>query len=159
MPQRTWVHWLLEALAAAAVLTVIALIGIHWGSLPERIPTHFNAAGEPNGWGPRNMLLILGGVAVGLYIVLSVAARAQRFVNVPFQLRRDDPHVQAEMLSMVIMVKTVTLVQLAWTIWRNIQTAQGHAEGLGPWFLPIYLTCLFLPLAYHLARLWRYRID
>ena len=65
-----WTGWF--ALALNGWITYRAV----WGPnpLPERIATHFDAAGNPNGWGPPAMLLLLpvigavvfGGVVSGI---------------------------------------------------------------------------------------------
>jgi len=41
--------------------------------LPERMATHFDASGQPNGWGSRTSAVILQGV-VGLVLPLMIAA-------------------------------------------------------------------------------------
>ena len=55
---------LLLPFAASAVL---------WSQLPERVPIHFNAQGEVNGWGPKWMnAFLLPAIGVGMYLLLLV---------------------------------------------------------------------------------------
>ena len=58
-------------LAPVILLASIAIILILWRRLPEEIPTHYNAAGEIDGYGGRGTLLILP--IVGLVTDLSFA--------------------------------------------------------------------------------------
>jgi uncharacterized membrane protein len=48
--------------AACIALAAIALAAtlLAWPHLPERVPLHWNAHGEVDGWGPRGMLMLLG---------------------------------------------------------------------------------------------------
>jgi immunity protein, SdpI family len=41
-----------------------------WNALPERVPIHFDAKGEPNGWGSRASEFILIGINVLTYLFL-----------------------------------------------------------------------------------------
>jgi uncharacterized membrane protein len=48
--------------AACIALVAIALAAtiLAWPHLPERVPLHWNAHGEVDGWGPRGMMMVLG---------------------------------------------------------------------------------------------------
>ncbi|MGQ9456264.1 MAG: DUF1648 domain-containing protein [Armatimonadota bacterium] len=55
-------------------LGIITLL-LHWHELPERIPTHFNCWGKPDSWEQKCDLFILEGLAVFLYLLLSMLNR------------------------------------------------------------------------------------
>lgn len=58
-----------SAAAVPLVLGALAvvLVALWWRELPIRVPTHWNAAGMPDGWGERGMALgVLLAVALGL---------------------------------------------------------------------------------------------
>ena len=63
--KRSTVDWMFEVLAAAAVIYGLVLL-IPYADIPDRIPSHFNAAGEADGWGNKSLLLILIGTNVAL---------------------------------------------------------------------------------------------
>ncbi len=58
-------------LAPVILLGCLAFILIIWHTLPEQIPTHFNAAGEIDGYGGRGTLLFMP--IFGLVMDLSIA--------------------------------------------------------------------------------------
>lgn len=64
----------LVGLAAAALL-------VRYPSLPETIPTHFNALGEADGWGPRSSVLILALVGVAMTLGLAWLSRFPNYFN------------------------------------------------------------------------------
>ncbi|MBS0266066.1 MAG: DUF1648 domain-containing protein [Planctomycetes bacterium] len=62
-------HWILAC--SLPVITLLVTVAIY-PSLPERIPTHWNAAGEIDGWGSKPMSFVMPGVMFGLLGLLSV---------------------------------------------------------------------------------------
>ena len=58
-------------LAPALLAGTILYILILWHKLPEQIPTHYNAAGEIDGYGGRGILLLMP--VIGLVTDLSIA--------------------------------------------------------------------------------------
>jgi uncharacterized membrane protein len=69
----TWRHELPSLLLLGAML---ALLAVTWPLAPDRIPTHWNAAGEVDRWGSRATgLLLLPLAALGLYLLLLFAPR------------------------------------------------------------------------------------
>ena len=62
-------------LAPLILLGSFVYILIVWHSLPEQIPTHYNAAGEIDGYGGRGSLLIMP--IIGLVTDLAVALTAR----------------------------------------------------------------------------------
>ncbi|MCS6928575.1 MAG: DUF1648 domain-containing protein [Saprospiraceae bacterium] len=50
---------LLEALAALFAILVVAVPIAYYGELPERIPRHFDIAGQVDSHGPKHFVLIV----------------------------------------------------------------------------------------------------
>lgn len=64
----TWLMWLVLPLTAFQYLRA-------WDRLPARLATHFNAAGQPNGWMTREAALEFGlGMTVLFLVVFTVAS-------------------------------------------------------------------------------------
>jgi len=62
----TWLMWLVLPLTALRFWWA-------WDRLPARMATHFNAAGQPNGWMPREAALEFGlGITVVFLVVFTV---------------------------------------------------------------------------------------
>ena len=60
-----------EVVAILGAIASISLILVYWQLLPSVIPTHFNMAGEVNGYGPKTELLIPVGLGLILYMALT----------------------------------------------------------------------------------------
>jgi uncharacterized membrane protein len=143
----------MEALARAALATIVGVVAMHWAELPAQVPRHFGISGNPDGWGKRNGMLLLPLTAIGLYILITVASRYQRLINVPMAIDRDAPEVQRLLQSMSITLKMVVLFVFAYLEWADVNTALGRSAGLGELFLPISLVAVFLPLGLYLRKL------
>ncbi|MFZ3576879.1 DUF1648 domain-containing protein [Virgibacillus sp. DJP39] len=69
--------------------TLIYLI-ILYPTLPERIPTHFNLAGEADGWGGKKTIFILPLVASFMFIGLYLISKAPRTFNLPVSITEEN---------------------------------------------------------------------
>ncbi len=65
-----------EIVQLAIIAAMFAAAATRWGSVPERIPIHWNAAGEVDGYGGRFVgLLLTPIITIGLYLLLKYIPR------------------------------------------------------------------------------------
>src|ERR1017187_4836177 len=81
----------LIALAVLVWITYQALAGAE--RLPDRIPTHFDMAGNANGWGSPAMLLLLPVIAAGLYLAIN------RDIPFPYGISLPGSHIERQILN------------------------------------------------------------
>ena len=141
------------------------LIEISVGKLPARIPTHFNAAGNADGWGSPDTLwvLLLAQVVTGL-IFVGVPLIGQRWpqaVNLGTRRLSDfTPEQQARILPLLrdmtgymsVLLNLFFVVML-----RQIIAAATavHPHLFVPWPLGIMLAGFVLITVYYLRRIFR----
>lgn len=157
MPGRSASDWVQEVLAFAALVAVIVVLAVHWTELPAQVPRHFGVSGAPDGWGDKSGMLLRPLTAVGMYILVTIASRHQRLINIPMAIDRDAPEVQRLLKSMSITLKMVILFVFVYIEWVQVNTALERSSGLGKLFLPISLVAVFLPLGLYLQKLRKYR--
>ena len=64
--KKEWFVW--PILLAPFIISIFL-----WDKLPEEVPTHFNASGEADDWGPKWInAFMLPGIGVGVYLLLLV---------------------------------------------------------------------------------------
>ncbi|MCS7023829.1 MAG: DUF1648 domain-containing protein [Bryobacteraceae bacterium] len=153
--RRSPVDWILEACALSLLVALFATTGIYWDDLPERVPTHFNAAGAPDAWGKKRSIWLYVGMGAALYGILSAVARFPHWVNLPFEVDKNSAEVQRILYRMIQALKIAVLGILFYILVATIQTASGEFHGLGAWFLPLALAATFLPLGFYLFQLYQ----
>ncbi len=71
---RNTIDKVLEAVALFFLIMIWVTVTVLYSKLPEIIPIHFNAAGEPNNWGGKFHLLIIAGIATFTMILVGLSA-------------------------------------------------------------------------------------
>lgn len=137
-----------ELTAVVGVVTAVSLVALNYRQLPERIATHFNAAGMADGYGSRSALWLLAAVAVGTYGVLSLVNFLPRKVNVGRQLTAEqESRVWGAGMEMVGWVKAEVAWMFAYLSYSMVGDAMRATNGLGPWFMPAVVIAMMGTMA------------
>lgn len=152
---------------ADQVWDLLALLGLvlsmvptayAWPHLPERVPTHFGASGQPDGWGPKAMLLLLPAISAVMYAVLTVAARYPHTFNYLVPITAENAEAQyRNAVTMLRAMKAEMTCLLGYLTWQSVQVALGRSAGLGDWFLPVTLVVVFGTVAHFLWKSYQLR--
>jgi hypothetical protein len=145
-PRRTTQDWLLEAVAFAALVATFAMVFAHWQRLPV-----FSRRGSGESY---SVMVLLN---AGVYLLLTVAARYQQLVSVPFEIDRDRPEVKQLLLQMTIVLKTILMVLLAALLWIIVHTPVGRMRTAGRGFLIVFLIAMLAPTLIYVRKLNRFR--
>ena len=144
---------LVDILGWIILLALWALTITNYSSLPDTIPTHFNAAGEADGFGSKVTILSLPVIATLLFIGLTVLNRYPHSFNYPTAITQDNAlRLYTLATRMLRYLKLVLVIVFGGIEFMTIQNATGKAAGLGVWFLPLTLVLIFLPLIYFLIK-------
>ena len=145
----------LGMLAVLYWITYSALNGP--GKLPDRIPTHFDISGQPNGWGPPGFLWFLPLVAAGLYMLLTAlgSIRYRRY-NLPVAVTEANlPFIQEQTILMVAWIKCEILCLFVYLQWAIIQSAHDGSFRLSPLLIPVSLVVIFSTVGWRLTTMIR----
>ncbi len=127
-----------------------------WGPepLPRRIPTHFNYAGQPDGWGTPGMLWVLPAMAAGILLLMTLVARFPAAFNFPVRITpRARPQLEAIALSMISCLKVEVAALFAWIqCWTVHMVRQGQGR-FSPAGVPLLLTAVLVTIAWHIVRM------
>ena len=140
---------LVEVLGWLILLALWGLTISHYSSLPDTIPTHFNGAGEADGFGSKASIIGLPLIATLLFIGLTVLNRYPHIFNYPTAITEDNAlRLYTLATRMLRYLKLVLVLVFGGIEFMTIQHATGEASGLGVWFLPLTLVLIFIPLIY-----------
>jgi uncharacterized membrane protein len=112
--------------------TAMAAVALNWGSLPARIPVHWNVRGQIDGWGPRWLLWIfsiLPALMGGLLWILP------RFDPKRVNYARHETAFQVTMGVLAVIMASV--------FWMTFASSLGHPVRVG-FILPLILGLGFI---------------
>ena len=136
--------WVIEFLGLSFLIILIAIPLFYYNQLPERIPTHFNAAGEPDGFGGKSSLFLLPATGFFMYVLFTVLEAFPHIYNFPVSITSENAEVQYRLATRLMRIlKTVILIVFSFISWMSIRTAAGNAAGLGKMFLPVFMILTF----------------
>lgn len=134
--------------------TAYAVFGPH--PLPDRIPTHFDAAGNPNGWGHPAMLWLLPLVSTVIYLLMTWVSRFPAAFNFPMRTTAASrPRMEAIALQMISWLKLEVAALFAWIQYQTIALARNGHGSLSPLFLPLVLVMIFGIIGGHIVSMRR----
>lgn len=141
------------------ILGLIMLIGtplyllIRWSSIPDKLPMHYNFAGEIDRWGGKGEILFLVVMIWILYLMISLVEHFPSIWNTGVQVTSEN---RARVYrTLKYMVKTLKLVMTLIFTFLIFNTVAG--TPLPRWFTPAYLILIIGDFAFWLIRLYRVR--
>ena len=144
---------ILEVLGWVSVVGIWALTLTNYSILPEIIPIHFNGAGKADGFGNKTHIFILPIISTLLFIGLTTLNKHPHMFNYPSQITKENAiHQYTNATRMMRVLKLVIVVLFGLIVFRKIQIVNGHAYGLGTWFLPLTMGMIFIPMLYFLIK-------
>ena len=144
-------------LAALAVLFWVTYRAFNGPDrLPARIPTHFDLAGQPNGWGSPSSLLLLPAVALAIYLSITLVSRFPSAFNYPVRVTPEN-HAQLEALAlgMVAWLKVELVCLFTWIQWSILEDVRNGRSSLSPALLPVSIVAVFGTVGWHIVAMFR----
>lgn len=143
----------LAALLALWAITAYAVMGPH--PLPARIPTHFDLAGKPNGWGTPEMLWLFPAIATFVVGLMWLVARHPRAFNYPVRVTpAARPRLEAITLGMIGWLRLEVAALFLTIQYAIIHSAREGQNRLSPAFVPIVLLVVFGTVIWHIRALF-----
>jgi len=137
-------------------LLIIAVWGLtitNYSNLPDSIPTHYNGAGQADGFGGKATILTLPLIATILFIGMTILNKFPHVFNYPTNITQDNAFRQYTNATRLIRyLKLIVVFIFGLIAFKTIQNANGEADGLGIWFLPLTMGLIFIPLTYFVIK-------
>ena len=131
------------------LMGVIIYLFVAWGSLPDKVPGHYNAAGEIDRMGSRYELLITPIVGWLMYLGISVVERFPQVWNTGVTVTEENK----ERVYRVIrnMLSTLKIIMILIFVFLTINSSLS--TPLPVWFTPTYIILIFGTLILFIIRL------
>jgi uncharacterized membrane protein len=141
---------------------LVVLWVITWGALhgpnplPATIPTHFDTAGNPNGWGSPSGIIFMPLIATALYLLITVVSFFPASFNYPVRVTpQNRSRLEAISLSMIGCIKLELAVLFTVLQQAFVQAARTGQGTLFPRILPISLVVIFGTIGLHALALFK----
>ena len=155
-PHFQYIDYLLEVMSLVGILFMIILAAKFWTALPESIPVHFNARGEPDGYGSRWMVLTLPSISVIMYVGLTILNRYPQIFNYPVKVTAENAERLFTLGTRTIrLVKTVVIIIFAFINYRSVKIALGDDSGLGKFMIPAFMIALGVIIGFMIFQMIR----
>jgi len=139
-PQKNMWDRALETIAIGALVYGIILVLQAWSSLPTTIPTHFDASGNADGWGPKYMIVLLPGINVFIIPLMLFLRRFPWISNTPIKITEENAERQYALIVRLLSALACLISLLFLALVRDtIAIAGGGTSLLGPWFMPVFI--------------------
>ncbi len=150
---------ILDTLSILLLLGIYGFIIVNWSEIPDRIPTHFNFAGEADGWGGKASVLILPIIATFLFKMMFILSKLPHIYNYPVEVTPDNAEgMYRNARKMLITMNFFLTFFFAIGAWEMINVAQGK-EGLGMWYMIGLLVSIFGTMGYYIYKMVQLRIK
>ena len=137
---------LLELVAGAMAVCMLVLTGILYNQAPDMVPTHFNLAGDADGWGGKGFYWIFA-------IIMLVCNR--KLVNLPVRLKQAVFYRQIGLISRMCRIMTLVFG----LIWLTVLLAMsasfiGLPEDVAVSFIPMSVLLMIGVVMFYTLKIW-----
>lgn len=138
------------------LLLTWVLLFVYYPSLSDEIPIHYNAKGEIDAWGSKTHFLMLPIISTLLLVGLTTLNKFPHVFNYPVTITERNALKQYTNATRLIRyLKLVISVVFAVILLQTSRSAKGEIDGLGSWFLPLFLLSVFSVLIYAVVKSFR----
>ncbi len=139
------------------------LLALLWGvsvyayiSMPDIVPTHFNAKGEVNATGNKSTIWIIPIIASVTYLMLTLLNRYPHLFNYTVQITEENAEYQYTMATRLLRVVNLTVVIVFLIIVSLIYAiAHGIMEDTGVFVIILVTLLPIMPVVWYFIKLKR----
>jgi uncharacterized membrane protein len=145
------------SLGVLAVLFWIAYNALYGpDALPQRVPTHFDIAGQPNAWGSPTGLFLLPAIAAGVYLLITAGALFPATFKYPIRVTEENrPRLEALSRRMLAWLKLDLICLFAWIEWNIVAAMRQERFTMSPVTVPAFVGLILATSAWYLVAMIR----
>ena len=151
----TLYHRIAGILAPVIYAALLLFVAVRWRSLPERIPTHYDFAGNVTGWGSRWMLAAMPAMGLLVDIAMAVSLRFPQSWNTGVKITvRNRVRVVRVIRDLIADLRiSIALMMCVLTLWITLRP-----ETVPGWVLTVItLPLILIPILRYFIRILRAR--
>ncbi|MDD6237472.1 MAG: DUF1648 domain-containing protein [Clostridiales bacterium] len=150
MKKNSYTAWqtIAEIFSAIILIGTLAALIFYWPQIADKIPSHYNDAGQPDAWSNKNMLITLAIVQAVLFIGITVLSLFPKIWNMPTAV--------SETGKQFMILKTRTMIcnmKLLLTVgFSYILLCSAAGKQLSGWFLVLMIITVIGNMIYYFVK-------
>ena len=149
MSKKPLYNWIADALCLAAIIATFAFVIIRWPSIPDKIPTHYDFSGNVNGYSGKGTLWIMPGMALFLFILITVIEFFPQSWNTGVKItRRNAAQVYAYSRMLVVITKVLTVFFMC-----AIAVFIGLLKSIPTWLFVTFVVLLTATIIFFMVKI------
>jgi len=141
--EKEFIDSLIEGITYLVIFLLIAIPAFYYNQLPDKVPTHFDAAGNPDDYGSKQMIWLLPVIGIFLFAVLHQVTKYPHTFNYLKAITEDNALRQYTLASRLMRALNLVVCSMfCYITWQSVQVALARATGLGHFFLIIFLAIM-----------------
>ena len=138
------IDWIVESIGVIAIVILVILPIYHYGSLPDIIPSDYGSNGEPDGYSGKGVIWLFPVFGFVMYFGVTVLNRFPHIYNYPKEITQENAHRQYKLATRLLRIlNTIIACGFCYLIYSTIQIAHGNQNGLGNYFISVFMVSIF----------------
>lgn len=147
----TFFHKIIFYLCLTLLIGTFVYLFIVWNQLPQKIPAHYNGAGQINRWGSKFELFITPFISVFMFLGISITEKYPDAWNTGVTITEENQErVYIEIKNMIVITKFIMVLTFTF-----ITVNSSMIKTLPSWFLPVDMALIFGSMGYFIYRIIR----
>ncbi len=144
---------IIEAMCLILLGGITLYLVFNWSSMPDKIPMHYDIAGQIDRWGNKSEIIFIPVISWILYLYITVTEQKPQIWNTGVQVTEENAFRVYRILKS--MVKTTKLLMVI--MFFYIAICSIAATNMSPWALVIEMGVIFGNLIFWMIKLFRNR--
>jgi len=147
---------LVDSILLCILIYLAAIPCYYFSALPEEIPIHFNAQGQVDQYGAKNLIWIISAVGAVLIVGLRLVRDQKKNYNYPIKITEKNEEVQYQLARRLLQfIAVLSGVMFCALIYDIIAMALGYKEPGLPWILPAFVILLVIGLIFYMNKVYK----
>ena len=145
------IDWIIEIMCLTLLIGLTAYLIFHWGSIPDKIPAHYDWEGNIDRWGNKSDLIFLPMMSWFLYLLITGLQQVPLVWNTGVKITEENE--ERVYRTLKYMLETLKMIVVADLTYITVHSLMG--KSLSGWFAMIVPVAVFGDLIFWIVRLYQ----
>lgn len=147
---------ILMLITLIAVGLIIYLPISNFSQLPTEIPNHFGLDGKPDDYSDKNIIFLLPIMTIFITLLLQIISKFPHTFNFPIIITEENAPKQYKIaIRMILWLNASISFVFLYITYITIQVALGKQQQMSPYFVPIFLGIVFIPIGISIYNMYK----